>query len=272
VFYGFENVVEPVFGKTDKQLFELAKRNLELADDLLLDFEEKDMQCSVNYYDTLEVLQTENITGYIKGQDTTKTIVLTAHYDHVGIVNGKIHYGADDNASGTAALLETARLLSIGEKPAYNVQFIAFSAEELGLLGSKEYVQHPFISLSQTLVNINMDMVGRWDSRHESNKDFVYLLSAGEHSVNWFKLGKLKAKVLPISVSKKPGAQERNVFTYGSDHFSFFQQGVPVVVVFTGLHDDYHTPRDVPEMINFDNLTNISTLLARMIFSGGEEK
>ncbi len=272
VFYCFENALESVFNKTDKQLFELADSNLNSKEEMLAQLHEAPMTCKMNYYDSLRVVPTENITGFIKGKDTSKTIVLTAHYDHVGIIQGKIHFGADDNASGTATLLEVARLLSIGDKPAYNVQFIAFSAEELGLLGSAEYVKHPFVAHENVVANINMDMVGRWDEKHKNNREFVYLLSAGDHSVDWYKQGVTHAKNLSIKVSKKPGAHEKKVFTYGSDHYSFYQVGVPVVVLFTGLHDDYHTPQDVPQKINFDNMTNIATLLSEMIRQGGMKK
>ncbi|MDA3891081.1 MAG: M28 family peptidase [Salinivirgaceae bacterium] len=275
IYYCFPNVLRNVFMLDDKELEKVAKDNTSNNYTKLSSIIQPDISCLINYNDSIEDIKVENVAGFIYGEDTSKTVVVSAHYDHIGEVLGEINYGADDNASGTAALLESARLMSIdarnGIKPKINVLFVAFSGEEMGLLGSKAFVNDPAVDLSKIKLNINMDMVGRWDSKHEKDRSFVYILAAGDNAKQLFSIGKKQLnKPKGFNVSNKPGGREKVIFKYGSDHYSFLNKNIPISVFFTGLHDDYHTPGDTPDKINYENLTNITSTVYQYIYKVAE--
>ncbi len=270
VFYCFSNVMRNIFQLTDFQLEDITNRNVTPNNALLANVLQPNIECFINYNDSIQEIDVENVGGIVYGKDTEETIVVSAHYDHLGIDMGEVYYGADDNASGTSVLLELARQfgqIETENKPQRNILFLAFSGEEIGLYGSEAYVDNPVFSLDSTVININMDMVGRWDSRHDENSSFVYLLNGGKGSKRYFKLGKKKLN-LPtgFDVSKNPGVYEKLVFKVGSDHYSFHKRNVPISVIFTGLHDDYHTPNDTPEKLNYQNLTNIGNMVYQYIY------
>jgi Zn-dependent M28 family amino/carboxypeptidase len=191
-----------------------------------------------------------NVIGYIDNGATT-TVILGAHFDHLGygedgnsrLTTGEhlIHNGADDNASGTAALIELARMLKSSKDKNNNYLFIAFSGEELGLFGSKYFTEHPTIDLSMVDYMINMDMVGRLN-------DSTHVLTVGGYgtSPEW---GAVFA-----SFNKK---KSDLIFKYDSsgtgpsDHTSFYRKDIPVLFYFTGLHPDYHKPTDDFDKINY---------------------
>jgi hypothetical protein len=271
IYYCFPNVLRNVFLMNDEQLENVAKNNINQNYELLTAIIQPDISCMINFHDTVETILVENVGGYIKGKDTSRTIVVSAHYDHIGEDMGFINYGADDNASGTAALLECSRLMSIdanmGTLPETNVLFMAFSGEEMGLLGSEAFVTDSTTPLNEIYHNINMDMIGRWDELHEDNRDFVYLLTEGKNSKAFYKIGKNKVMLLDgFEIDNNPGGKEKMVFRSGSDHYSFYKKDIPVSIFFTGLHEDYHSPRDTPDKINYQNLTNITSVVYQYIY------
>ncbi|WP_308991693.1 M20/M25/M40 family metallo-hydrolase [Mariniflexile litorale] len=196
------------------------------------------------------IVKTWNVVGFIKGNDPDlqhEYIVLGAHYDHLGLggpsskseKKNTIHYGADDNASGTAALLEIAeKLINNKEQLKRSVLFIAFGAEEQGLLGSKYFVEHPLVPLSQIKLMINMDMVGRLNTEKQ-----VYMGGAGT-----FPDGVRFMKELGEYLGLQPIVHSGSVA--GSDHVSFYKKGISVLGMHTGGHDQYHTPEDTLDLIN----------------------
>jgi hypothetical protein len=271
IYYCFPNVLKKLFSLSDKELIALAKKNRKQDFSLLQTVYQSELELSTNYKTfTVDTIKVSNVGGSLKGRDTTQTIVVTAHYDHLGEDFGRVYYGADDNASGTAALLESARLISNDYKkgivPERNILFLAFTAEELGLYGSEAFVRSNLFDKNGTVLSINMDMVGRWDEKHKDKRDFVYLLTAGNNRLKWFAIGKRKIN-LPenFQLSHRAGLVEKRTFKYGSDHYNFFTRDIPVAVFFTGLHPDYHTPNDTPDLLNYKNLTNISTVVYRYI-------
>ena len=207
-------------------------------------------------------LATKNVVGVLEGAGphADETIVVGAHYDHLGhgglasgslaFLSGDIHNGADDNASGTAMVMELARRLA--RRPDSldrRIVFIAFSGEEKGLLGSRHYVEHPLYLLDKTVMMINFDMVGRLNEKGEltvmgtgSTPGLEALVDAIGTSAG-FKVKKVK------------GASDG---FGGSDHESFYQKGVPILFPFTGLHADYHRPSDDSERINFAGMARIA--------------
>ena len=209
-------------------------------------------------------LQTKNVIGVLEGSGpkSDETIVVGAHYDHLGnggltsgslaIFSRDIHNGADDNASGTALVIELARRLGKRADPLpRRVVFMAFSGEEKGLLGSRHYVEHPLIPLDKTVMMINFDMVGRLNEKSELTVVGTGSTPGIEEIVD--ALGSAAG----FKVKKVKGASDG---IGGSDHESFYLKNVPILFPFTGLHADYHRPSDDTERINFAGMARIADL------------
>jgi aminopeptidase YwaD len=203
---------------------------------------------------------TENVVAVLPGSDPrlrNESVVIGAHYDHVGFghygtrdstVEGQVHHGADDNASGTAVLLEVARRLSRSDsRPARTIVFAAFSAEELGLFGSRHYVNQPPIPLSSTKAMINLDMVGRLrDGR---------LTAFGTRTAREFSgIIKRAAGEIGMEIIESDGIGR-------SDHMSFYGKKIPALHFFTGVHSDYHRPSDTWDKLNLEGMAKISDLV-----------
>src|SRR6186997_2658555 len=191
-----------------------------------------------------------NIIGYLDN-GAARTVVLGAHYDHLGygednnsmLRTGEkaIHNGADDNASGTAALIELARILKNAKQKNNNCLFIAFSAEELGLNGSKFFTENPTVDFSKVNYMINMDMVGRLNDSSQ-----VVTIGGFGTSPQWSSLINLTDKKNPFIIRIDSSG------TGPSDHTSFYRKDIPVLFFFTGLHSDYHKPTDDANRINYE--------------------
>jgi len=201
---------------------------------------------------------TQNVIGYIKGK-TDKNIIITAHYDHVGRNYNGICLGADDNASGTSVIMELAKKISAKKQLNFNLIFIAFSGEEMGLLGSDFYANNPFAPLKNTYGVLNFDMVGRPDNHA---KPFVHAVFAGKKERNLKKPIKRTAKNMPeFQLDLRPPFKERLIYHFASDHFSFTRKKITNVVFFTDDHSDYHTPSDTPDKINYQNMASITLFI-----------
>lgn len=211
-----------------------------------------------------------NVVGYMDNGAAT-TVVLGAHYDHLGygednnsmLRTGEklIHNGADDNASGTAALIELAKLLKASKNKSNNYLLIAFSGEELGLHGSKYFTEHPTIDLQQVSYMINMDMVGRLN---DSSKT----VTVGGYGTSPFwgeALGKLTTRKQPLALKFDSSG------TGPSDHTSFYRKDIPVLFFFTGLHADYHRPSDDADKINYTGEWQIIRLIEAIIQAAGSK-
>lgn len=204
-----------------------------------------------------------NVVGYLDNQAAT-TIIIGAHYDHLGIdgqsssldanPKNKIHNGADDNASGVAGVIELARYFSTNDKQEKNnFIFLCFSGEELGLLGSKYFTDHPPVELSSVNYMINMDMIGRLDPQTKT----VLVHGTGTSPVWETLLRKFETPDLKIKTDSSG--------TGPSDHTSFYLKDLPVLHFFTGAHSDYHKPSDDWEKINVKGEASVLTLIARLI-------
>ncbi len=199
---------------------------------------------------SVNTISTDNIVGVIEGEGplADQTIIIGGHYDHLGYGGfgsraptrrGEIHYGADDNASGTAAVLEMARRASAGPKPKRRLVFICFSAEERGLIGSNFYVRNPIFPLEDTIFMLNFDMIGNLrNNRVEVNG----VGSAAEFAEIVRKANENSS--LDVSIVANPFG--------GSDHLPFYQRKIPVMFCFTGLTSTYHTPDDVYAGLNIE--------------------
>jgi hypothetical protein len=213
-----------------------------------------------------------NVIGWVDNKATT-TVIIGAHFDHLGYgedgnsryekKEAAIHNGADDNASGTAALIELARVLKQSPAKTNNYLFIAFSGEELGLYGSKYFIDHPTIELSAVNYMINMDMVGRLNDSTRT----VTIGGFGT-SPTWASL------VNNQSLSRNEKGLSIKIDSSGSgpsDHTSFYRKDIPVLFYFTGLHTDYHKPTDDADRINYKGMVQIVKHV-RNVVEGANEK
>lgn len=205
-------------------------------------------------------IETENVLGMVEGTDLKEEIVVvTSHYDHLGIgPNGEIFNGADDNGSGTSAILEMAEAFGkakeAGHGPRRSVLFMAITAEEKGLLGSEYYVKNPLYPLAQTVANLNIDMVGRTDLTHEGKPDYIYLIGSDKLSRE---LHELSAQInetytnLDLDYAFND-ENDPNRYYYRSDHYNFAKNNIPVIFYFNGTHSEYHKASDTIEKISFE--------------------
>jgi acetylornithine deacetylase/succinyl-diaminopimelate desuccinylase-like protein len=202
----------------------------------------------------------KNVVGYLDN-GAAQTVIIGAHYDHLGMGmpgsslhtgDPAIHNGADDNASGVAALLFLAEYLKNSPAKNNNYLFLAFSAEELGLIGSKKYVENPGIDLKSVNYMLNMDMVGRL------NEEKVLAVNGAGTSPVWKdELAKINVGGIKVKTSDSGIGP--------SDHTSFYLADIPVLHFFTGQHSDYHKPSDDSELINYEGIHDIAQLMAQLI-------
>jgi len=212
----------------------------------------------------------KNVLGCIEGSDPNlkeEVVVITAHYDHIGVINGKIHNGADDNATGTAALLEVAESFQaakkLGKKTKRSVLIFANSAEEKGLLGSYFYVENPIFPLNKTITCLNVDMVGRVDKNHPNDSNYVYLIGSDKLSTDLHNLSeKTNNEYVGLNLDytfNDPG--DPNRFYYRSDHYNFAKKNIPSIFYFSGVHEDYHMHTDTHEKIIYEKVEKTARLI-----------
>ncbi|MBO9200006.1 MULTISPECIES: M28 family peptidase [Niastella] len=197
-----------------------------------------------------------NVIGVIKGSNNENNyLAITAHYDHLGVRNGEIYYGTDDNASGTAALLSIMAYFK-QHPPKHSLLFVAFDGEEKGLLGSKYFVSHCPVPLSNVLVNVNMDMVSRNDS-NEIYATGIYHYPSLKKYVDSIQ------PYTPVYIryghdGQKPGAED---WTNQSDHFPFYQNNIPYLYFGVEDHPDYHRPGDTFDKVNKSFYYQVCTMI-----------
>ncbi|MFM7078390.1 MAG: M28 family peptidase [Bacteroidota bacterium] len=209
-----------------------------------------------------------NVAGIIPGVELSdEYVVLTAHLDHLGKRDSLIYYGADDDGSGCAAVLNLAGAFAEakrqGETLKRSVIFMLFTGEEKGLLGSNFYTENPPVPMEKTIANLNIDMIGRVDTVSRPSNRYVYLIGSDRMSTDLHQ----------ISENTNTGCCNINLdYTYNdpshpmrlyfrSDHYSFVKKGVPAIFYFTGLHDDYHKPTDTVDKIDFEKTADITQLI-----------
>lgn len=211
-----------------------------------------------------------NVVGLLPGTEnplSKECIVLTAHYDHIGIVDGQINNGADDDGSGTVTLLELAEACATaardGHGPRRSMLFMAVVGEEKGLLGSEWYSEHPVWPLDFTVANLNIDMIGRTDAAHPDNERYVYLIGSDRLSTELHAVSEtVNARFTRLQLDYTFNAEnDPNRFYYRSDHYNFARKGVPVIFYFSGVHEDYHKPGDDAEKIRYSKMAEIGKLV-----------
>lgn len=205
----------------------------------------------------------ENVVAIIPGSEIpNEYIVITAHLDHIGVnSDGKVFNGANDNGSGTVAILEIAEAFKNafeeGHGPKRSIVFLHVSAEEVGLLGSEYYTDNPLYPLENTVVSLNMDMIGRLDpNREDSDPNYIYLIGADRISQELHDVSEaVNNKYTQLKLDYTYNAEDDPLrLFYRSDHFNFARHDIPVIFYFNGLDNHYHKITDTADTINYDIL------------------
>lgn len=224
----------------------------------------------VEYDKQVRSIVGENVLGYLEGSDPIlkdEVVVVSAHYDHLGKRGDDIYYGADDNGSGTSTVLEVCQSFVEAKKsgagPKRSILFLLVSGEEKGLLGSEYYSEHPIFPIEKTVANVNVDMVGRIDKKHEGNPEYIYVIGADRLSSELHNINEQVNSVytnLELDYTYN-SEDDPNRYYYRSDHYNFAKKGIPAIFYFNGTHEDYHRITDTIDKIQFDKMAKIGKLV-----------
>ncbi len=260
------NIAKDLIGKNQEKIVKVRKRIASKG-------KSKSIKLKTNLKLTQSIgsfsLAGNNILGYIEGSDKKdEMIIVSAHYDHIGMKGDDVFNGADDNGSGTTTVLELAEAFAkakaIGQGPRRSMLFLWVTGEEKGLLGSEFYTNFPVFPLERTICDINIDMVGRVDKKYENNPNYIYVIGSDRISTDLHKVNEeMNQKYTQLTLDYTYNSeQDPNRFYYRSDHYNFAKKGIPSIFFFNGVHEDYHRTSDTVDKINFDKMENV----ARHIF------
>ncbi len=213
-------------------------------------------------------IDSENVVAFIKGSEKPEeVIVISAHYDHVGMKNGDIYNGADDDGSGTVSILEIAQAFQMavkkGQGPKRSILFLHVTGEEIGLYGSKYYTENPLFPLANTVCDLNIDMVGRIDPDKGDNHNYIYLIGSDKLSQELHDVSELvNTTYTQLELDYKfNDDNDPNRFYYRSDHYNFAEKNIPIIFYFNGVHEDYHKPTDTPDKIEYELMAKRAQLV-----------
>tara|TARA_R110002124_G_scaffold227889_2_gene393248 strand:- start:109 stop:1131 length:1023 start_codon:yes stop_codon:yes gene_type:complete len=213
--------------------------------------------------------ESENVVAFIKGSEKPdEIIVVSAHLDHVGVdKEGNIFNGADDDGSGTVALLEMAqafqKAVKDGNGPKRSILFLHVTGEEIGLFGSRYYTENPIFPLENTVCNLNIDMIGRIAPEKTENPNYIYLIGSDKLSQELHNLSEETNKKytnLELDYTFNDD-NDPNRFYYRSDHYNFAKNNIPVIFYFNGVHEDYHKHTDTPDKIEYELMAKRTQLV-----------
>jgi len=231
----------------------------------------------INVY--TENIYCNNVAAYLEGTDKKEEVlILTAHLDHLGKRGNDIYYGADDNASGSAAILSIARAFQQaadnGLRPSRSILFMLFTAEEKGLLGSEFYVKNPAFPLNKTITNLNIDMIGRSDTVLRTNNRYVYIIGSDKLSSDLHRINEssnTECCNLKLDYTYNDDKHPMRLY-YRSDQYNFIKNDIPAIFYFTGLHADYHKPSDTPDKVDFEKTTELTRFIFTTAWNLANEK
>ncbi|PQB04104.1 M28 family metallopeptidase [Aureitalea marina] len=211
----------------------------------------------------------ENVLAFIKGSEKPdEVIVISAHYDHVGMDNdGNVYNGADDDGSGTISLLEIAQAFQMavknGNGPKRSILFLHVTGEEIGLYGSRYYTENPIYPLANTVCNLNSDMVGRIDPDKADSPNYIYLIGSDKLSQELHELSEaVNTQYTQLELDYTYNDEnDPNRFYYRSDHYNFAKHNIPIIFYFNGVHEDYHKITDTPDKIEYDLMAKRAQLI-----------
>jgi Zn-dependent M28 family amino/carboxypeptidase len=220
--------------------------------------------------------QAENVVAYIEGSDPVlkdEIVVISSHYDHIGLTTSgedRVNNGADDDGSGSVALLEIAEAFMKAREDGYgprrSILFLHVSGEEKGLLGSAYFADaEPLVPLDDVVTDLNIDMIGRYDPTHPTgSENYVYIIGSNLISQELHDLNARANEETGINIEldeRFNSKDDPNRFYARSDHWNFGKHGIPFIFYFTGTHDDYHQPGDEPDKIEYDRMARIAQLI-----------
>lgn len=256
VCYISSTIAKDIIGSKEKDIIKMRKSIMEKGKSKPVKLK---ADVIVNQKKKQKSILGKNVLGMMRGTDKKDEYVfVTAHYDHLGKRGDEIFYGADDNASGTSTVLELAEAFAVArnnyKRPRRNVVFMLVTGEEKGLLGSGYYSSNPIIPIKNTVVDINIDMVGRIDEKHKDDPNYLYVigsdrLSTDLHKINEDMNQKYSQMTLDYTYNDE---KDPNRYYFRSDHYNFAKVGIPAIFFFNGVHADYHQPTDTPDKIDFD--------------------
>ena len=209
-----------------------------------------------------------NVGGILPGGDnSTEHIVVTAHLDHLGKRDSVIYYGADDDGSGCAAVMNLAAAFAEAKRQGVvlkrSILFLLFTGEEKGLLGSTYFTENTPIPMEQTVANLNMDMIGRVDTVSRKDNRYVYIIGSDKMSKDLHQLSESTNNAccqINLDYTYNDESHPMRLY-YRSDHYSFVKKGVPAIFYFTGLHEDYHKPTDTADKLDYVKTASIAQLV-----------
>lgn len=225
---------------------------------------------SLNITSGNDKISSENVVAVLKGTEKPdEYVIISSHLDHIGVTaDGQINNGADDDGSGSVALLEIAQAFKkaadAGHGPKRSIVFLHVTGEEKGLLGSRYYTDvDPIFPLDQTVVDLNIDMIGRIDPNYKGDRNYLYLIGSDKLSTELHNLSEeVNKKYTNIEFDYTYNDEsDPNRFYYRSDHYNFAKNNIPIIFYFNGTHADYHRPGDTPDKINYDLLENRTRLV-----------
>lgn len=222
-----------------------------------------------------DLLSGQNVMGYIEGTDKKdELVIVSAHYDHVGMKGSAVYNGADDNGSGSTTVLEIAEALSVAKKmkkgPRRSVLCLWMTGEEKGLLGSEYYAENPIFPIENTMVDVNIDMVGRWGEEYlDQSSPYIYVIGSDRlsddlHSISESMNCTYSGMILDYKYNDE---NDPNRFYYRSDHYNFAKKGIPAIFYFNGVHEDYHRASDTIEKIDFDLMADRGRLIFHTVWN-----
>lgn len=223
------------------------------------------IQVNINFIE--QAVSSDNVLGMIPGSTyADEYVFITAHYDHIGVTDGKVFNGADDDGSGTVAVLEMAQAFMDAKKAGYapkrSIIFMTVSGEEKGLLGSLYYTDHPVVPLVNTVADLNIDMVGRIDEDHKTDTNYVYIIGSDKLSSELHNINVRAGEEADINLDYKYNdPKDPNMFYYRSDHYNFAKNNIPIIFFFNGVHEDYHKEGDEVSKITFPMLAKRTQLV-----------
>ena len=267
--YISSTVAKAIIGEQEKQVIKAREKYAKGKPEAVkmpIDF-------SINMTKDVNVLEGKNVVGYIQGKSKPdEYVIVTAHYDHLGKRGDEVFNGANDNGSGSSTLLELAQscqqAVLEGNSPERSIVFIWFCGEEKGLLGSHYYTENPVFPLQQTVVNINVDMVGRTDDKYKDNPEYIYIIGSDRLSSDLHKISEdVNKKYTQLTLDYTYNSEDDpNKYYYRSDHYNFAKNGIPAIFYFNGTHEDYHRTTDDVNKINFDAMENVGKLIFHTMF------
>jgi len=248
-------LAENILGENPKKILRMIKEEEEFKKT------HNKLRIQFNYNQQVDSISTSNVVGIIPSKrKTEQNVMICAHYDHLEPKEDSWYPGADDNASGIAILLEVARLLANdyqkGYRPNRNIIFSAFTAEEIGLLGSHYYSHNPVFKVDSMLLVLNFDMAGRMGLQEKKGNN-LYVWGNNDLDDFYKKIKSINSDTTLVVDAES--LSDISLFAL-SDHHHFDKKGIPAYLLTTGLHADYHQPTDIPEKLSYENMAKIVKL------------